>query len=286
MTRKTILLLGSSGFIGKNLSEALKAKYILLTPSRKELDLTNQISTFKFFKNNKIDIVINCVIVGGSRREEFEANELNVNLRIFFNIVNNSKYYKKLIHLGSGAEYDKSYPLMKIKEEDFGKRIPQDNYGLFKYVCSKYIEQSENIINLRIFGLFGKYEDYSLRFPSYAIRRNLSGLPIEIKQNVFFDYVYVDDFVKILEYFIENKGKYKVYNIGRGKRVDILSIAKMVNKIGVKTRITIDKKGLNREYTCDNSRLLGEIKNLRLKNIEDSLKDLYQWYKNQAFINE
>lgn len=51
-----------------------------------------------------------------------------------------------MITFGSGAEYDKSRPLVMVKEEDFGKSIPKDPYGYSKYLISKEIEKRENII--------------------------------------------------------------------------------------------------------------------------------------------
>jgi GDP-L-fucose synthase len=277
--KKKILILGASGFIGKNLIEYLKNKYILYTPSHKELDLLDGRKLNSYFRNNKIDIVVNCVTVGGSRREEYQEHALNDNLRIFFNIVSNNKYYKKLIYLGSGAEYDKSKPIIKIKEEDFEKNIPADDYGLFKYICSKYIDKLDNVINLRIFGLFGKYEDYRYRFISNAICRNLFELPIIIKQDVYFDYVYINDFVKIVEFFINKDTKYKFYNIGTGYPINLLTIAQKINKIaGKKSKIIITNKGFSNEYTANNNKILKEIKNLEFTNFDIVLLQLYNWY--------
>lgn len=183
--KKTIFITGANGFIGKNLSEQFNNKYNLLTPNHAKLNLLDEKSVDNFFKINKVDVVINCAVVGGSRKEEHVSSALSDNLSIFFNLLKNKNKYKKMIYLGSGAEYDKNKPIVKIKETDFGRTIPQDEYGFFKYICSKYIEKEENIVCLRIFGLFGKYEDYRLRFISNAIVNNLKGLPMTMNQTYF-----------------------------------------------------------------------------------------------------
>lgn len=281
MNKKTIFITGAGGFIGRNLTEQLGKKYNLLAPRHKELDLLDEKAVDSFFKKNKIDVVINCAVIGGSRKEEHVDSSLSGNLRIFFNLLRNKDRYKKMIHFGSGAEYNKSKPIIKVKETDLGKIIPKDEYGFFKYICSKYIEKEEKIVCIRIFGLFGKYEDYRYRFISNAVVNNLKGLPIMMNQNVFFDYVYINDFVRIVDYFINHKAKHKFYNIGMGKKIDILTIANKINKIAhKKSKIIVKNKGLNNEYTCDNSRLKSELKKLKFTDFDKSLKDLYDWYKN------
>lgn len=278
-----ILITGAAGFIGKNLTEGLNAKYNLLTPTHQELDLTNYKAVEKYFINMKVDIVVHCAVVGGSRNEEHVQESLNKNLRILFNILRNKKYFKRLIHLGSGAEYDKSRPIVKVKEAEFDIKVPQDEYGFFKYLASRYIENSQNIVSLRIFGLFGKYEDYRYRFISNAICRNLLGLPITMTQNVYFDYVDIKDFVKIIDYFINHKPKHRFYNIGRGVKIDILTIAHKINNIAEKkSKIIVKRPGLNKEYTCDNKRLKSELKKFAFSDFDQSLLDLYNWYKTQA----
>lgn len=275
-----ILITGSTGYIGRNLVEKLGKKYTLYTPSHKELELLNTNAVEKFFKKNPIDVVIHCTVSGGSRKEEQEENAFYKNVRMFFNIIRNKRYFGKMIFLGSGAEYDKSRPLITVNEEEFDKQVPGDEYGFSKYVRAKYIEQVEYITNLRIFGLFGKYEDHKLRFISNAICKNLFGLPITISQNVYFDYVYIDDFVKIVDYFIQHKCRYKFYNIGRGQKIDILTIAEKINEIADrKSDIIVKKKGLKKEYTCDNTRLMRELGDFEFTDFDKSLKELYEWYK-------
>ncbi len=276
---KKILITGGSGFIGKNLVEHLSKKYEVYAPLHNELDLLEESSVDEFFKNNKFDIVIHAAVKGGSRKLLSFPEMLKNNLKIFFNLLKNKDSYKKMIFIGSGAEYDKSREIKEAKEEDSEKNIPSEDYGFYKYLCSKYIEMSENIINLRVFGIFGKHEDYETRFVSNIICRVVFDLPVEMNQNALFDYVYADDLCRIIEYFIENEAKYKSYNIGGERHFELLEIAEMIKKISKKDfKIEIKNHGMNKEYTCDNSRLRKELKDFKFSDIETTIKELYDWY--------
>lgn len=275
-----ILLTGAHGFIGGNLHEYLKDTHTLLTPTHKELDLLDEQATYTYFQNHPVDIVIHCAVVGGSRNEEYEKNMFYDNVRIFFNIVRCKKYFKKMINIGSGAEYDKRYPIVCVKEEEFYKRVPADEYGFYKYICAKYIEKTDFIVDLRVFGIFGEGEDYRYRFISNAICRSIFNKPITMNQDVYFDYMDIKDFQKIVEYFILHTPKYTSYNIGTGKKINLKSIAEKIKRISGHTEdIIIKKTGLNNEYTCDNHRLMNELKSFHMTDFETSLSRLYDWYK-------
>ena len=43
-------------------------------------------------------------------------------------------------------------------------------------------------------------------------------MPIEIVQNVYFDYIYINDLVKIISYFVVHDGQYRSYNASRGRK--------------------------------------------------------------------
>lgn len=278
--KETLFITGGSGFIGKNIAQFFNEKYEILAPSHRELDLLSQDEVDRYFEMNKIDYVIHCANSGGSRKATNVSNVLENNLRMFHILSNHHDHYKKMISFGSGAEYAKDRMKPMVKEDDFGKYIPADDYGFSKYIISKYIENSENIYCLRLFGVFGPYEDYEFRFISNAIVKNLFNLPINIVQNVYFDWLYIEDLMKILGYFLTNEMNEKVYNVTTGKTYDLVTIANIINSCSpCKSEIIIQNGGLNKEYSGDNSRMINEIGSFEFTSMSDAIKSLFDYYR-------
>jgi UDP-glucose 4-epimerase len=282
MQKLKIFLTGGGGFIGRNIVELLGDKYDFFYPSSQELDLTNTDAVLDYLKKNNVDIVIHAANVGGNRSRKWEGVDwvLEKNLQMFFNLVRCKDYYKRMIVFGSGAEYDKRNDIVKAKEEDSDKNMPSDYYGFAKYIMAEYARNVDFITHLRLFGVYGKYEDYQIRFISEAICRTFLDMPITINQNVYFDYLYINDFIKILDYFIINKPKHTFYNVGRGKIIDLMSIAKKVLSLADKnTPIIINKPGLNKEYSCNIDRLKSEIVDPSFTDFNQTLVELRAYYR-------
>lgn len=274
-----ILITGGNGFIGRNLHEYLSKKQEIYAPSHLELDLLDKECVKSFLEKHRFDIIVHTAVKGGSRKLPTFQGMVKQNLKMFFNLAENSDLFEKMIFIGSGAEYDKTKDVKDVKEEDFGKTVPFDDYGFFKYVCSKYIEKSNNIINLRVFGIFGKYEDYEIRLISNILCRVIFDLPVEINQDAIFDFIYVNDLCRIIEHFIENHSKSKFYNIGSEKHLRLTEIAEKIKKTTKKDfNVVIKNQGMNKEYTCDNSRLRNELNNFKFTEIDKAIQELYNWY--------
>lgn len=277
-----ILITGGNGFIARNLSEQLNDKYSSVVLSRKELDLLDSLKVFDYIKSNKFDVVIHGATYDAAPKHSTKdpAKVLENNLRMFFNLARCKDYFGKMIYFGSGAEFGRENWMPRMKEDYFDQYVPTDQYGLSKYIMTKYAQLSGNIYNLRLFAVFGRYEDWRVRFISNACCHAVVGLPIRINQNVFFDFMHIDDLIKIIEWFIDNKPRRNVYNICTGNVNDFKSIAEKIIKIsGKKPGIEIKTQGLGKEYSGDNSLLLGELKGFKFGSIDSSIKDLYGWYE-------
>ena len=257
-----IFITGSNGFVGSHLKEYLLGHYdySLFTPSSKQLDLSDEQAVDKYILENKIDIIVHTANRGGGRDTTDMKSVTEYNLRIFFNIAKHEKNLKKIISFGSGAEYGKHKPIIEAKEEDYWEAFPLEEYGFYKSITSHYIERSQNIVQLRIFGAYGEYENYRYKFISNAIVKNLFHLPITINKNVYFDYIYSEDLVKIVDFFIHNDAKEKIYNITTGRKIDLITLAQCVNDVSdFHSDIRVINEGLNNEYTSNNERLLKEL---------------------------
>jgi len=274
-----IFLTGGTGFTGRNLLEQMQNRYEILAPRHKELELLDEDAVRRFIKGNKIDVVIHAAIKPLHRNAKDTTDLVKDNIRMFFNITRNSVYFKKMIYISSGSVYDMRYYQSKMKEEYFDVHVPCDDTGLYKYAVAKYIEKTDNIVELRPFGLFGKYEDYAIRFISNMICKAIFDLPLTMHQNCRIDYLYIDDLSQVVEYFIEHDGRYKAYNVTPDDSIELYQLAKLVLKIsGKNLPIVVAKEGMGLEYSGDNSRLRQEIPGLTFKPIKQAVKELYDWY--------
>lgn len=191
------------GFIGRNLAESLNAggscgDYVLHCPSSKELNLLDAEAVFAYLRNQGFDVVIHAANCNETRKRPSPYEVLDGNLRMFLNLERCHGMYGKLLYFGSAAEYDRKNYVPDMKEEQPGVFVPGLPYDFSKYVMAKLCEQSDNIYELCLFGVYGKYEEWERRFISNAICRGLKGMDITIRQNMYFDYLYVEDLVGIL----------------------------------------------------------------------------------------
>lgn len=268
-----ILLTGGSSYLGGHLKDYFKS-YELLTPTHEELDLTNQELVQEYILFNLPDVILHAAHAG--RYNEYTPDAVEINLRMQLNLLRMQDFYKRLIYFGSGAAYNKERSLNMIDEESIGESLPQDQYGLSKFLITAGFKELKNTTVLQLFGVYGENEGN--RFPTYCIKQAMLDEPIIIERNAWFEYIYVGDLCRIVEKLIKKKAS--LLNIGTGTPVELLTIAKKVVKlIKSKSMIIVKEEGLASGYTCSTERLNKLLPDFTFTLIDEGLEKLWEYYK-------
>lgn len=276
---KKILITGGTGFVGQNIVPNLAKVYEVIAPKRHELNLMDEHEVWNYLKQEAFDIIIHGA---GPVRNKVDSKTkvLEESMRLFMNFYRGRDLYGKMIYLGSGAEYDKERGLNLVKEEEIGVSIPKDEYGFAKYIMNTLTRTSDNLYNLRLFACFGPYEHES-RLISDAISCALNKVPIRIKQDCYFDYMYVEDLLGIIKWFIEHTPKFHDYNVCSALPRRLSEIVSYVDKQIGGNGIGCEIRELGKAYTGDNGRLKGEIRHFSLTSLEEGIDKQIAWQRGE-----
>ena len=279
---KSVLITGSTGFIGGNIEPLLGERYNLVTPSRSDLDLLDYTEVRAFLEKAQFDAVIHLANPTGQSRFDVKNELFERSLRVFSSLERCSELYGKMIYIGSGGEYGKHRPLINVTEEEFDLEIPHDQYGFSRYLMSKMAAQKDNIINLRLFACHGPHDPPYKLIP-HIIHCIREGRAIALRQDVWFDFLYVEDIYPVLEYFMENPAKHSAYNLCSGERLLISSIAEEVRRqMNADTPIVFEKSGLGLEYTGSPARLKEEMPHWKPRTMSEGIRRILEYETRQS----
>ena len=173
-----ILITGGNGYVAKSLTAALRNNHEVYTITRKQLNLIDSKAVNTWFEDKHFDVVIHCAVVGGSRLKLEDSSIIDQNLQMYYNLLTHKNKYNKFINFGSGAEL-------------FTEHTP---YSLSKSIIRESIIEKENFYNIRIFGVFDENE-WETRFIKTSIKKYINNEPMEIHQNKYMDFFYMEDLV-------------------------------------------------------------------------------------------
>jgi GDP-L-fucose synthase len=286
-TLKKVLITGGNGFLAKTLSQQLSGKYTLTVCDRESLDLNDVENVERYIHKQKFDVVIHSATYDAAPRDTKNNPEkvLESNLRMFFNLVRCRDRFGKMLYFGSGAEFGRENWSENMDESWYDRSVPTDQYGYSKYLMTQYAMQTDNVFNLRLFGVFGELDNWRYRFISNICAHAVLGLPIHVHQNSLMDFLYADDLAQIVSWFIDNQPVNQVYNVCRGKAYEFIDLAERVQAMAnVNVDLVVNHSDINKRYSGNNTRLLQELPDFHFTSFDDSLRNMLVWYQNNKDI--
>ena len=251
-----ILITGGNGYIAKSLYNTLKDKYNITCITKQDFDLTNSSDTLEYFSDKHFDIVIHCAVSGGSRLKQETWNDMDSNLKMYYNLLNCKNKFTKLIHFGSGAEL-------------IAQNTP---YGLSKHIIRQSILEKDNFYNIRIFGVFDENE-LDTRFIKGNIKKYLNNQSITIHQDKFMDFFYMKDLVSLVEYYILNENLPSEVNCSYNEKYTLSNIANIINSLGnYRVNVDYNTEGMTEDYNFKDT---NPLPNIPFIGLENGIKQVY-----------
>jgi len=265
-----IILTGGAGFIGSCLLKYLNEKGIkdILIVDNLNEEKAKNIKDRKYccyyqkeefilkIEEKKIDKNFDFIIHLGACTNTREKN-------VEYIIKNNFIYSKKLalfslendipfIYASSASTYG--------KEENFSddeniieNLVPTNLYGLSKHIFDLWVvnnKLNEKFVGLKFFNVYGPNEEHkkdmrSIISKGYRQIKETGSIKLFKSYKKEYrdgeqkrDFIYVFDVCDVIWFFIENKNKCGIYNVGTGKAISFNEIAKLLFKyMGIKEKI-------------------------------------------------
>jgi GDP-L-fucose synthase len=301
-----IFVAGHRGLAGSAIQRELVARGYarILTRTRSELDLQQREAVFRFFEQERPQVVVVAAAkVGGIKaNNDFPVEFLLQNLKIQNNLIEASAEFGvgKLLFLGSSCIYPKFAP-QPISEDSLltGALEPTNEaYAIAKIagikLCQAYARQyGRNFISAMPTNLYGPGDNFDLNNSHVlpALLRKVHEAKLAGEGSVMVwgtgtprrEFLHVDDLAGACRFLLENYESPDVVNIGYGEDVTIRELAETICEI-VDFRGTLvfdsSKPDGTPRKLMDSKKLMG----LGWKpgiTLRDGIRQTYDWYLKQ-----
>jgi len=312
--KKTIFIAGHNGMVGSAIHRRLQSEkeLVIITKSRKELDLISKPKVESFFDAHNIDqVYLAAGLVGGIvANNTYPKDFLYQNLNIVSNIIEASHQHEiqDLLFLGSSCLYPRlaNQPMQENQLLTGHLEPTNEAYAIAKIagikLCESYNKQFgrnyRSVIPTNLYGPNDNYHPKDSHVLAALLRKFHTGKISNAKEVIIWgtgkperEFLYVDDladacvYIMNLEEEIYRKNIHPScshINIGTGKDCSILELAQLISDV-------VEFKG---EITFDTSKPDGMPKKLldvsllsklgweHSTNLTQGLEKTYEWFLN------
>ena len=299
---------GSNGMVSSAIIKKLKTENCkIITSTRNQLDLTDQIKVFEFYKLNQPDVVIlSAAKVGGIHANNtYPVDFLLENLCIQNNIISGAHNFsvKKLLFLGSSCIYPKNINDPISEDHLLTGSLEETNewYAVAKIsgikLCQAYQKQyNSNFISAMPTNLYGPNDNFhplNSHVPA-ALLLKLHNAKINDEPFVTVwgsgnpkrEFLYVDDLADACIYLLKNYNGIQPINVGTGEDISIKEFAvKIKNIVGYKGELKFDKS--KPDGTMRKRLNINRLNNLGWKykvSLDQGLKLFYEWFSENVNV--
>lgn len=272
MGQLKILLVGAEGFVGSNALNYLSQKHTVVPIYKSHnIDFSLLQPVKQLLEQVQPDVVLNCLTYGFKHTvERDEGAEAAKNIAMFYNFYHNSHLFKQYINIGSGAEFDRRLDINNVTEGQIYNCLPVDAYGFAKNVIARVINSlNDKFVTLRLFGCFGPNEWETRFFKRFVNSQDV----FKIQDDRYFDYISIQDFVKVIDHVISNQITGQDFNCVYNDKLLLSEILTMFCDVhNLEKRFEVGST-TNLSYTGSASKINYSMQQLELDGLVQGMKD-------------
>ncbi|MFY0253342.1 NAD-dependent epimerase/dehydratase family protein [Chitinophaga sp. 30R24] len=239
MLQLRMLILGSTGFLGKNMMHSFSKNFTVLGTTRKEnfpkedmnsiyFDLENA-DTWQNIVDYRPDVIVNASGYGVVK-DQLDSTKMKLINYYQPYLLKNFLEEKLLdffwIQIGTAFEYD----LKCTALTEASPMMPLTDYGISKVMMSQYLLQSDkrNYCIIRPFAMYGPYEDKSKIIPALILaQKNKETISLSSGEQIR-DYFFVSDLSFFIQQMISrgiNRFSGEIINVGSNTPVSLKKLS-------------------------------------------------------------
>jgi len=238
-----ILIMGSEGFVGKNLVKGLSEKHDIYTSDQldssthenySKCDITNYDSVDKVVRN--VDTVIHLAAHSLVSSLDGSITNARVNIMGLLNLLESCRKNSipKVIFTSASSLIGEP---KSFHVNEYHDPTPKTAYGITKLTSEHYLRLYHELYDIdytvfRFFNIYGPFQKNGLIPSIFNKIRNNEPITIFGKGDQIRDYVYIEDILPFFEQSSSSEiGKNMVLNMGTGNGITILEIVKNISEI-------------------------------------------------------